>query len=144
MNRTLIVLVPLCCLLAACNSTPPNASFVLNCRSEPTDVCPPGLDKRNKIKIHVTPAGVMATPPVVCATKGTTVTATVTKAESVPDGVLVATVPKDGEDGWVLGADNAPGQILIEVPATTDLDDYGYFVLASTGKCLDPIIRVDR
>ncbi len=146
MNKALTILVPLCFLLAACPSTPRSAAFIPNCPSAPgVDVCPSGLDERNKIKIHVTRKGVNTTPRVVCAARGTTITATLTKAESVPDGVLVTTVPKDGADGWVLSTGTVPGTLKIEVPETIGVDTYrDYFVMTSTGKCEDPMIYVDR
>lgn len=146
MNKTLTLLVPLCCMLAACSSTPRSAAFIPNCPSGPAaDVCPPGQENRNKIKIHVTRDKVKTTPPVVCAARGTTVTATVTKGANVPDGVLVATVPKDGADGWILNSGTAPGTIQIYVPETVGVDTYrDYFVMTSTGKCEDPKIHVDK
>jgi hypothetical protein len=83
----------------------------------------------------------------VCTDKGGTVTATVKIANGVPDpdNVEVVMVQKDADDGWILNSRTGPGDILIDVPSSTVVGThYGYFVITSTGKCLDPMIHVDR
>jgi len=152
MKKTLTLLLPLCCLLAACPTTPKSEleseSVILDCPAGPTpDVCPPGLEDRNKVTIRVTPGNIQVTPPVVCAASGTTIEATIEVANGVPeiDKVVVATVPKNAANGWILSQGTGDGNIFdINVPESTEIDFYGYFAMASTGKCLDPMIHVDR
>ena len=145
MNRAIIVLVPLCSFLAACEATPPPKAVTLDCPTGPVaEVCPPGLDKRNKIKIMITPAGTQVTPPVVCASPATTITATVEAAASVPADFTVITVPKDAANDWIFSSRQGVGTMMIDVPAeTVEERDYGYFVMTTTGQCLDPMIHVN-
>jgi hypothetical protein len=148
MNKSLTLLFPLCCLLAACPSTPPAKSARLDCPDGPAaDICPPGLEYRNKVTIRVTPGNIQVTPPVVCADRGGTIEATIEIANGVPDEdeVVVATVPKNAVNGWILSQGTGDGNTFeIKVPGSIDYDFYGYYAMASTGKCLDPMIRVDR
>jgi len=148
MNKTLTLLLPLFCLLAACPTTTTDRSVKLVCPDGPTaDTCPPGLEYRNKVTIRVTPGNIQVTPPVVCADPGGTIEATIEVANGVPDKdeVVVATVPKNAVNGWILGQGTGDGNTFhIKVPGSVDDDFYGYFAMASTGKCLDPMIRVDR
>jgi hypothetical protein len=146
MNKILTLMLPLCALMAACAPLHESTAVIPNCDAGPVAaVCPPGLENRNKIKIHITPADVKATPPIVCATRGGTITATITKAASVPSDVVVATVPKNASNGWILNSRIGVGTMLIDVPNTTEIGThYGYFVMTSTGKCEDPKIHVDQ
>lgn len=146
MKKTLLVLAPLCCLLAACASTTPSASFIPNCPAGPTaDTCPQGPDgrpvpsKRNQIKIVVSADDIKVQPPIVCTSPGDTITVTVV---GIPTNARVATVPKDGADGWILSSRTGDGTMSIEVPDVPD-GDYSYFAMTSTGKCQDPKIHVD-
>ena len=148
MNKTFALLLPLCWSLAACAPTTQSASVIPNCPPGQTDrACPslpdgtPDPAKRNKIKIVVSAAGVKAKPSVVCTSPGETITVTVV---GIPANAKVATVPKDGADGWILSSRTGEGTTSIVVPGTTSDGDYGYFAMASTGKCVDPMIRVDR
>lgn len=145
MNKAIIVLAPLYFFLAACEATPPAEPVTLNCPTGPVaEVCPPGLDKRNKITIKINPAGIQVTPPVVCASPATTITATVEAAASVPADFTVTTVPKDAANHWIFSSREGVGTMTIDVPSVTVKDrDYGYFVMTSTGKCLDPMIHVN-
>jgi hypothetical protein len=59
------------------------------------------------------------------------------------DSVVVATVPKDADNGWILNARTGEGTMSIVVPGATTTGDYGYFAMSSTGKCVDPIIHVN-
>lgn len=147
MNKTLTLLLPICWLLAACAAKPPSGSVISNCPPGQTArVCPqgpdghPDPDKRNKIRIVVSAAGVDVKPHVVCAHAGTTITATVV---GVPTNAKVATVPKDGDDGWILSMRTGEGTMSIDVPPSTPDGYYGYSAISSTGKCQDPKIHVD-
>lgn len=148
MNKNLSLMLPLCVVMASCAPQQPSTSFILNCPSGPAaNVCPPGNQNRDKVKIQVTPSQVQVAPPIVCTDKGGTVTATVKIANGVPDpdNVEVVMVQKDADDGWILNSRTGPGDILIDVPSSTVVGThYGYFVITSTGKCLDPMIHVDR
>jgi hypothetical protein len=141
MNKTIFVLVPLCCLLAACASKAPSASsasFIPNCPEVPTNrPCP---SQRNEIRLVVSAVGVDPRPSVVCADKGATIEVTVV---GIPANAVVATVPKDADDGWILSAITGEGTMSIVVPEDTPDGKYGYFAMASTGKCVDPIIHVN-
>ena len=126
MNKILTFILPLCAVLAACDSQKQATdvdrearagdkgatAFIPGCPSGPTATeCPPGLEKRNKIKIQVTPSGINVAPPMVCAERGTMIMATVEVAESITGDVLVATVPKNGgrrrwPRGWLNRSDN--------------------------------------
>ena len=164
MNKTLISLLPLCWVLAGCSETPrsataipssapvapPSASVIPNCPPRDTDrACPslpnglPDPSKRNKIKIVVSAVDVKAKPSVVCTSSGDTIVVTVV---GIPDHAKVATVPKDGADGWILSSRTGEGTMSILVPDEEDVPegDYGYFAFSSTGKCVDPVIRVDN
>ena len=164
MNKKFIFLLPLCCLLAACPATPPSpiaapppdpkmppsASLIPNCPPGQMDrTCPslpdatPDPDKRNKIKIVVSAAGVKAKPSVVCTSSGDTIDVTVV---GIPDHAKVATVPKDAADGWILNSRTGDGTMSIVVPDEDNVPegDYEYFAFSSTGKCVDPVIRVDN
>jgi hypothetical protein len=142
MNKAAIVLAPLCCLLAACASKAPSVpseSFIPNCPKVPTNrPCP---NRRNEIKLVVSAAGIDAQPPVVCTSSGDTITVTVV---GIPANANVATVPKNGDHGWILSSRTGDGTMSIVVPNTTLEGDYGYFAMESTGKCVDPMIRVDN
>lgn len=156
MNKTLTLLPPLCCLLAACPATPkagpagpPSESVIPNCPpGETANRCPslpdgtPIPSKRNKIKIVVSAHDVKAQPPVVCTSAGEEITVTVVGIPTDED-VIAATVPKDGEHGWILSMRTGDGTMSIQVPASTDEGDYGYFAMTSSGKCQDPKIHVD-
>ncbi|MGI9221945.1 MAG: hypothetical protein ACR2QS_13015 [Woeseiaceae bacterium] len=145
MNKTLTLMLTLIVMTSACAPTP-RVAVIPNCSAGPVaSACPPGLADRDKIKIHVTPANVVITPPMVCTERGGTVTATITKAGSVPNDVVVAMIPKNATNGWILSSRKGPGTMPIAVPAATEIrDDYGYFVMTSTGQCVDPIIHVDK
>ena len=144
MNKTIFVLVPLCCLLAACASKAPpappapSASFIPNCPEVPTARPCPG--QRNEIRLVVSAVGIDPRPSVVCADKGATIEVTVV---GIPANAVVATVPKDADNGWILSAITGEGKTSIVVPEDTPDGKYGYFAIASTGKCVDPIIHVN-
>lgn len=156
MKKTIIMLVPVCCLLSACaaptqtptqtptlTQTPtPSASFIRNCPQLPTHpVCP---RERNNVKIHITAAGIQVTPPFVCASPGTTITAEVTKVPSVPDDFEAATIPKDAADWWILNWRTGEGTMSIDVPVTVTMNtDHPYAAMSSTGQCVDPIFHVN-
>ena len=73
--------------------------------------------------------------------------ATIEVVNGVPDKdkVVVATVPKNAANGWILSQGIGDGNTFdINVPGSIDDDFYGYFAMSSTGKCVDPMIRVDR
>jgi hypothetical protein len=138
MNKTLIFLLPLCCLLAACVETPRSA-FIENCpEGPPADKC---VGERNKIKIIVSARDVKVQPTTVCTSPGETIAVDVV---GIPAHAKVATVPKDGADGWILSSRTGDGAMSIMVPQETPDGDYSYFALSSTGKCLDPMIHVER
>lgn len=166
MKKTLVFLLPLCWLLAACPATPPSPvaaptpdpktppseSVIPNCPPGQMDrACPslpdgtPDPDKRNKIKIVVSAAGVKAKPSVVCTSSGDTIAVTVVGIPADVD-VKAATVPKDGENGWILSMRTGDGTMSIVVPEEEEVPegDYGYFAMTSNGKCVDPMIRVDN
>jgi hypothetical protein len=140
MNKTLILSVPLCFLLAACESPAPktqSTAFIPNCPKVPTNrPCPA---QRNEIRLVVSAGGVDPRPPVVCTSAGDTIAVTV---HGIPDHAKVATVPKDGVDGWILSSRTGDGEMSIAVPQGTPGGDYHYFALASTGECVDPVIRI--
>ncbi len=141
MKMTLILSLPLCCLLAACAETPRSA-FIENCPGgPPADRCPPGLDKRNKINIVVSAVDVKVQPTIVCTSPGDRIAVNVV---GIPANAKVATVPKDSADGWILSSRTGDGTMSINVPQGTPEEDYSYFALASTGKCVDPMIRVEQ
>ena len=141
MNKILIPLLPLCCLLAACAAETPRSAFIENCpEGPPADRC---LGERNKIKIVVSAAGVMVQPTIVCSGPAESIAVDVV---GIPAHAKVATVPKDGADGWILSSRTGEGTMSILVPDEEDVPegDYGYFAFSSTGKCVDPVIRVDN
>lgn len=146
MNKILTLMLAFCAMMAACAPSAPTMSSIPNCPSgPPANACPPGNQDRDKIKIHVTPAKVNVTPPIVCAARGATIKATITAAANVPTPFQVATVPKDAAHGWVLNLGTGPGTMDIKVPdAAVVGTHYGYFVMTSTGKCVDPRIHVDK
>jgi hypothetical protein len=149
MNKTLTLLLPLCCLLAACPTAPPSDSVILDCPAGPSaDVCPPGLENRNKVTIRVTPGNIQVTPPVVCADAGGTIEASIEVANGVPnpDEVVVSTVPKNAVNGWILSQGIGDGNTFdIHVPDLKSIKkgQYGYFAMSSTGQCVDPIFHVN-
>lgn len=137
MNKILIPLLPLCCLLAACAAETPRSAFIENCpEGPPADRC---LGERNKIKIVVSAAGVMVQPTIVCSGPAESIAVDVV---GIPAHAKVATVPKDGADGWILSSRTGDGVMSITVPQGTPYGDYPYFALSSTGKCVDPVIRI--
>jgi hypothetical protein len=139
MNKTLISLLPLCCLLAACAADTPRSAFIENCPEEPpADRC---MGERNKIKIIVSARDVRVQPTTVCTSPGETIAVDVV---GIPAHASVATVPKDGVDGWILKSRMGDGAMSIMVPQETPYGDYPYFALSSTGKCVDPMIRVEQ
>jgi hypothetical protein len=150
MNRKLIFVTSLTALPVACAAppaTPAVSSEILHCKSGPAaDVCPPGLANRNKVTVHVTPNNLTVVPPVVCAEHGTDIAVTITKANSVASPLIIVTVPKDAENGWIVNSNGAGDSTMtITVPAATDVGPkYGYFVVANNGQCLDPKIHVDK
>jgi hypothetical protein len=144
MNKILTLLLPMCCLLAACPSTLSVSSITACSPSPPANACPA---ERDKIKILVTPADVFVAPPIVCTNKSGTVTATVTVANKVkdPDKVLVAVVPMNSSDRWMSASRIGPGDMVINVSNSTIVGtQYEYVVMTSTGKCRDPKIHVDQ
>ena len=147
MKKTPTFLLPIFCLLAACPTTPEYKAAILDCPAGPSaDVCPPGLEYRNKVTIRVTPGNIQVTPPVVCADPGGTLEATIQVANGVPDKdqVVVATVPKNAVNGWILSQGIGDGNTFdIELPGSIAEAFYGYFAMASTGKWLDTMIHVD-
>lgn len=140
MNKTIFVLVPLCCLLAACaaNDQPaPSASFIPNCPEVPDRPCP---GPSNTIRLVVSAAGIDPRPSRVCVDAGATIEVDVV---GIPANAVVATIPKDADYGWILNARTGQGTMSIVVPGGTPTGDYGYFAMSSTGKCVDPIIHVN-
>lgn len=137
MNKKLILLLPLCCVLAACAGKPRSA-FIENCpEGPPADEC---LGDRNKVKIVVSARDVKVQPTIVCTSPGDTIAVDVV---GIPANAKVATVPKDSDDGWILSSRTGDGAMSIEVP-DVPYKDYPYFAMASTGKCVDPMIRVEQ
>jgi hypothetical protein len=118
----------------------PPGKTASKCPSLPDGTPIPG--KRNKITIVVSAQDVKAQPPVVCTSAGERIDVTVV---GIPAGVDVkaATVPKDGEHGWILSMRTGDGPMSIDVPLSTTKGYYGYFAMTSSGKCQDPKIHVD-
>jgi hypothetical protein len=139
MNKSLIFLLPLCCLFAACAADTPRTAFIENCPEEsPADRC---VGERNKIKIIVSARDVKVEPKMVCTRPGETIAVDVV---GIPAHAKVATVPKDGTNGWILSSKTGEGATSIMVPEGTSYGDYSYFALSSTGQCVDPMIRVEQ
>jgi hypothetical protein len=148
MKKTIIPLVPLCCLLVACASDKQVVPAYMNCPQGPVErECPtlpngtPDPAKRNKIQLVVSAKGIEPRPAVVCAKPNTTITVTVV---GIPgDATRVATVPKDDADKWILSSRTGNGVMSIKVPDGTSEAFYEYLAMTSTGKCVDPMIHVD-
>jgi hypothetical protein len=75
--------------------------------------------------------------------------ATIEVTDGVPDKdeVVVATVPKNAVNGWILSQGKGDGNtfdINVPGPDSIEKDFYGYFAMASTGQCQDPEFHIDR
>jgi hypothetical protein len=157
MTKNALLLIPLALILSGCGEKPEEAATdpekaegaATAAASDQTEcetqVIPPVC-----IPIHANPKimlntnTMMTVPPNACVAVGMTVEFTIT-----PDPGTLNTVeiwPKVAADSWLAGTNSGSSdKILITVPTSvpskTD-HDYGW-TYRTTGKCVDPRMRVD-
>jgi hypothetical protein len=56
---------------------------------------------------------------------------------------VVATIPKDANDAWILSSMKGNGYMSIDVPPGTPAGDYPYAAMTNMGQCVDPMIHVN-
>ena len=148
MNTKILFALPLGLLAVACMTPDPGhgagAARTGGCASGPAiGVCPPGLEHRNKVGLHITPKGLVATPAIVCATKGTEIIFKITPKPAT--GVTVATIPKDPANDWIIATNkDDPEAISVTVPEDATLKEYEYLIGTGNGQCLDPKFHIDK
>lgn len=140
MNKKLLIVIPAVTLFASCATL--EVGSIPGCHSPPEPTSCTG--SRNKLTINTEAAHLNAKPPMVCAKKGTTIDVTITPNVKGSE-VTVVVVPKDSDDGWINSNNfKDSGSMKIKVPDDADKKKYDYVIIASNGKCLDPMIHVDR
>jgi hypothetical protein len=147
MKKTIIMLVPVCCLLAACAPEKEAMLHPENCPSGPADRnCPklpdgtPDPAHLSKVRLVVSAAGINPQPPAVCTNAGDVIKVTVV---GIPDTAIITTAPKDDVNAWILSSRTGVGDMSIKVPDATPTGDYEYLAITTTGKCVDPIFHVN-
>lgn len=149
MNKKIFLLIPLGLAIVGCKT-----NDNLNIQEWPfPEECvaagpqPPCNNNPQLPNAELKLTAMKVTPPVVCATQGTTFKLGIKTNPSAPALAknTVCVVPKpDSGNTWPAGCNSDdPELIEIDVPDITP-DDYDYGIVTAWGTCLDPRITIIR
>jgi len=142
MNRTRLLLIPLCCIFAACGAPEPDGPMVCQPYSGPERECSTGQDP-NVPHVTINSESMNVAPPCVRARPGTEFVVNLTPtAKNVAGAARI--FPKNEAHDWLVGTNDADkDKITIPVPEELPIGDYWYGFEVNS-KCVDPRVHVEH